>query len=107
MITMNKAGEIRATAPALNSIKNRNANLPKVYGQSYKETGDSIKISAQGAYQAKLDLIRQKGMETINRQPSLDRIEQLKKEYAGERCPVSGCEIAKAMLEGFAGKEAL
>lgn len=107
MITMNKAGEIRTAASTLNSIKNRNPNLPKVNGESYKKVGDSIEISAKGAYQAKLELIRQKGMETINRQPSLDRIEQLKKEYAGEKCPVSGCQIAKAMLESFAGREAL
>ena len=69
---------------------------------------DTVEISSNGSFKAELGTYS-KAYETHSKQDaSQERVEQLKVSYAGDNCPVSGTDIATAIMKytfGTTGQE--
>lgn len=64
---------------------------------------DKIAISSEASFKAELYSCA-KAYACKNRQPvPEERIEELKKQYAGDNCPVSGHDIASAVIRNIFG----
>ncbi len=100
---MNETGKIRPTC-GVGAAKPHSCPVSAYNAAAGSETGDSIEISATGAYLSKLDATRQTSVEQLTRSVSPARLAQLRADYAGNRCPVSATQIAYAMTENFFGK---
>lgn len=65
---------------------------------------DTVEISHDGNFKSELGTYS-KAYETHSKQDaSQERIEQLKVSYAGDNCPVSGTDIATAIMKYTFGK---
>ncbi len=69
--------------------------------------GDTIKISRDAAFRSELSSGARKlaSMEKTNAAASPEQLQRLKEKYANDRCPVSGDEIAEAILNRVLGSE--
>ena len=69
------------------------------------QNNDKVQISSQGSFHAKLQAETKKYAAQVQHNTTLsaDRIAQLKLKYQGDACPVSGEDVAKALLEKVCG----
>jgi len=68
--------------------------------------GDMVQISSDAAQKGKLNAFSAALFREMNSAAGPERMAQLKEQYAGDNCPVSGADIAGAIvarirLEGF------
>ena len=66
---------------------------------------DTVTLSPQATFQARLDAEVQKYGKAAQKQAAVDqkRIDRLKIQYMGGQCPVSGIEVADAILRRISG----
>lgn len=71
-----------------------------------KETGaqDTVAFSANASFRARLDVeVKKYAAAEMPAAASAERIASLRTQYSGDSCPVSGAEIASAVLGGVFG----
>ncbi len=94
----------------INSIQNyyrlQNTSLAGRVKKTAEESGvsgseyssDTIAISRDASFKAAMSVAAKRYSAEVTKEASAERITQLKNAYAGDNCPVSGREVAAAVL---------
>ncbi|PKM74478.1 MAG: hypothetical protein CVU91_01015 [Firmicutes bacterium HGW-Firmicutes-16] len=64
---------------------------------------DKIDISAEASFKAELGKYAKTYSAKITEDTSPERITELKKQYQGDACPISGSDIAAKIISGILG----
>jgi hypothetical protein len=71
-----------------------------------KTSADTVNISTEGSFRSMLQQAEEPYAAAYAKQvPSAERIDQLKKDYSGNNCPVQAQQIAGAILTSVMGLE--
>lgn len=82
------------------STVNKASKMPEEKPASLAASGeqDVIQISSEATLKLQLDAETKVCVQKMKEELSAERLEALKEKYAGESCPISGTETAKALI---------